>query len=87
MSKKEIDFEKLELPKNLKVKKSETDLDADKAIKSIHDSQVEKEKTRRVTIDIPFSIYVQIRKKIVEEEKTLKGYFISLAVKELEENE
>ena len=84
MTKKDIDFEKLELPKNLKVKKSETNVDADKAIKSIHDSRGEKEKTKRITIDLPFSIYVKVRKKVIEEEKTLKDYFLGLVVEELE---
>jgi hypothetical protein len=85
MSKKEIDFEKLEPNQKLKIKKPETDLDTDKAVKSIHDVKVEKEKTRRITIDIPFSLYVDVRKKVIEEEKTLKDYFLRLAINDLEQ--
>ena len=83
MSKKELDFHKLELNSQLKVKKAETNLDAEKAIQSIHETKPEKERVKRITIDLPFSVYVEIRKKIIEEEKTLKDYFLNLARKDL----
>ena len=80
MSKKELDFGKLE-PK-LKAKKTET-LNSEKAVQSIHAEKTEKEKLKRITIDLPFSLYVDIRNKIVVEERTLRDYFINLAEKDL----
>ncbi len=87
MSKKELNLEKLESLGKPKVKKPEIKLDAEKAIQSIHNKsserEREKEKLKRITIDFPFSLYVDIRKKIVLEEKTLKSYFVSLASQDL----
>ena len=80
MSKKDIDFEKLG---NLKTKKAESIADTEEAVKLIHTEQPKKEKVKRVTIDLPFSVYVDIRKKIIEEEKTLKDYFLTLATDDL----
>jgi hypothetical protein len=65
------------------IKKPAIDLDAEKAIQSIHNREPEKERTKRITIDLPFSLYVDIRKKTVEEEITLKDYFMGLATKDL----
>lgn len=81
MSKKELDFGKLET--KLKVKKTET-VNTEKAVQLIHDEKpVEKEKLKRVTLDLPFSVYVDIRKKTVENEQTLRDYFINLAIEDL----
>ena len=80
MSKKELDFGKLD-PK-LKAKKTET-LNSEKAVQSIHAEKTEKEKLKRITLDLPFSVYVDVRTKIISEEKTLKDYFIELARKDL----
>lgn len=84
MSKKEIDFNKLEPLKKLKVKKLETTLNTEKAVQSIHNPEPEKERLKRITIDLPFSLYKDVRKKTVEEEKTLRDYFIELAENDLE---
>lgn len=84
MSIKEINFDKLELSKKLKVKKVDTSLDAEKAVQSIHDQKPEKERTKRITIDLPFSLYVDIRNKTVVKEKTLKDYFIDLVRSDLQ---
>jgi len=84
MSKKELNLEKLEVLGKPKVKKPEISLDAEKAIQSIHNKSPEKEKVKRVTIDLPFSLYVDIRKKIVVEERTLKDYVVSLAINDLQ---
>lgn len=81
MSKKDIDFGKLDRKKKPEVKKVDTSLDTEKAIELIHQLPQEKERTKRITIDLPFSLYVEIKTKIVEEEKTMKGYFIELAMK------
>ena len=81
MSKKELDFGKLAA---LKPKKAESNQDTEQAIKVIHEQLTEKEKVKRVTIDLPFSIYVDIRKKIIDKEQTLKDYFVTLAKADLE---
>lgn len=86
MSKKELDFGKLDMKKKPEVIKSSTSLDTEKAIELIHNQSEEKERTKRVTIDLPFSLYVEIKKKIVEEEKTMKDYFIELADKNVINN-
>jgi len=57
--------------------------DPEEAVKSIHNKGLEKEKIKRITIDLPFSIYVDIRKKVIEQEKTLKDYFLELAKENL----
>lgn len=79
MSKKEIDFNKLGSANKPTVKKLDIPLDAEKAVQSIHDQKSEKERTKRITVDLPFSLYVDIRKRLIEEESTLKDYFIKLA--------
>ena len=60
MNKKDLDFDKLS---SLKPNKIEPKADPEQAVKSIHTKGSEKEKIKRVTIDLPFSIYVDIRKK------------------------
>ncbi|MCB0517386.1 MAG: hypothetical protein H6577_23700 [Lewinellaceae bacterium] len=75
MSKKDFDFEKLS---SLKPKKAESQPDTEEAVKSIHEKVSGKEKVKRVTIDLPFSVYVDIRKKTIEKEITLKEYFLKL---------
>ena len=62
------------------VKKVDTNLNTEKAIELIHNQPQEKERTKRITIDLPFSFYVEIKKEIIEEEKALKGFFIELAI-------
>ena len=75
MSKKDLDFNKLS---SLKPKKTEIKTDPEQLVKTIHNKVVEKEKIKRITIDLPFSVYIDIRKKTIEEEKTLKNYFLTL---------
>lgn len=84
MSKKELDFDKLGSLKKLKPKKAESNIDTDKAVKNIHTEKKEKERVKRITLDLPFSVYADVRKKIIDEEKTLKDYFTELARKDLE---
>ena len=84
MSKKEFNLEKLEPIGKLKVKKAEPKLNTENAIESIHQKEPQKEKVKRITIDFPFSLYVDIRKKTVEEEITLKDYFVALATKDIQ---
>jgi len=79
-NKKDLDFKKLS---SLKPKKAEPKADPEQAVKSIHTKDSEKEKVKRITIDLPFSVYVDIRKKVIEEEKTLKDFFLDLAKKDL----
>lgn len=81
MSKKELNLEKLEPAK--KLKKAESRLDTEKAVQSIHSNKQQKERVKRITIDLPFSLYVDIRKKTIEEEMTLKDYFIGLVEEDL----
>lgn len=83
MSKKDIDFGKLDIKKKPELKKSDTSLNTEKAIELIHNQPQEKERTKRITIDIPFSLYVDVRTKVVKEEKTLKDYFLELARKDM----
>jgi len=87
MSKKQIDLQKLNSLKKLKPKKEESIIDTEQAVKSIHEKNraenIEKEKAKRVTIDLPFSLYVAIRNKTVQQEKTLKDYFVELAESDL----
>lgn len=79
MSKKDLDFGKLDMKKKPEVIKSDTNLNTEKAIELIHKQAQQKERTKRVTIDLPFSLYVDIKKRLVEEEKTMKDYFVELA--------
>ncbi|MBR9919546.1 MAG: hypothetical protein GYB31_01825 [Bacteroidetes bacterium] len=81
MSKKDLDFDKLS---SLKPKKIKARADPEKAIESIHNKSPEKEKVKRITIDLPFSLYVDIRKKTIEEEMTLKDYFVNISNKDIE---
>jgi hypothetical protein len=83
MSKKDFDLDKLESFKKLTPKKTATKADPEDAVQAIHTKPKEKERVKRVTIDLPFSTYVEIRKKIIEDEKTLKDYFLDLALSDL----
>lgn len=55
----------------------------EKAVKSIHQTQKSSERNKRVTIDLPISLYKKIHGKTIEEEITLKDYFLTLAEKDL----
>ena len=81
MSKKDLDFDKLS---SLKPKKTKAKADPEQAVKSIHNKNSEKEKVKRITIDLPFSLYVDIRKKTIEKEMTLKDYFVNLSYNDIE---
>lgn len=80
MSKKKLDFDKLSA---LKPKKSEPKIDSDSAVKSIHTKGEERKKVKRITIDLPFSLYVDIKKQLIESEQTMKDYFVNLAEDDL----
>ncbi|MEM9921698.1 MAG: hypothetical protein AAF990_26585 [Bacteroidota bacterium] len=79
MSKKDIDFGKLVLTQEELQEK----VDVEEAVALIHNEQLEKERTKRITIDIPFSLYVDVRTKVVKKEMTLKDYFLGLVTKDL----
>ena len=79
MGKEELDFGKLGSVNKPTFKKTELPLDAEKAVQKIHSTKTEKERVKRVTIDLPFSVYTEIRKKTIDEDITLKDYFIGLA--------
>lgn len=83
MSKKDLDFGKLDMKKKPEIIKPDTSLDTEKAIELIHNQPKETERIKRVTIDLPFSLYVDVKKTIVEEERTMKDYFVGLATKDL----
>lgn len=73
--KKELNLDKLSTSQKLKVKKPEASLDTEKAVQAIHSQPAEKEKVKRVTIDVPHSLYMEIKQHILFEEKALKDYF------------
>ena len=81
MGKKELNLESLARPK---IRKAKSSINTDKIIDSIHQKEQEKERMKRITIDLPFSLYVDIRKQIIEEERTLKDYFVELAINDLQ---
>ena len=81
MSKEELDFGKLGSGNKPTIKKPEMNIDPEKAVQEIHNHKPEKERVKRVTIDLPFSVYVEIKKKIIDEESTMKDYFIRLIKK------
>ena len=62
MSKKELDLAKLGTASKLKVKKTESNLDAEKAVQSIHTQNQGKEKNKKVNCRTSLSLYVDIRK-------------------------
>ncbi|MEM7371774.1 MAG: hypothetical protein AAF587_24375 [Bacteroidota bacterium] len=85
MGKKELDLQKLDLGNKKVVKKDSLTQDSmETAVKSIHSPANSKERSKRVTIDLPVSLYKRIRNKTIEEEITLKDYFMSLSEKDLE---
>ena len=85
MSKKELDLQKLDLGIKKEVRKSNIPQGSvETAVKSIHKSANSQERVKRVTIDLPVSLYKRIRNKTIEEEITLKDYFMSLSEKDLE---
>ena len=84
MSKKELNLQKLDLGMKKEVRKSNIPQGSvETAVKSIHKSSNSQERVKRVTIDFPVSLYKMIRSKTVEEEITLKDYFIGLSEKDL----
>ncbi|MEO1385509.1 MAG: hypothetical protein AAFV78_19995 [Bacteroidota bacterium] len=85
MSKKELDFDKLGLGQKKPIKRSPSSIEkAEKAVQSIHKASPS-EPIKRVTIDFPISTYKQIRMKTLEEEMTLKAYFLHLVKQDLED--
>ena len=85
MSKKELDLQKLDLGNKKVVKRDSLTQDSlETAVKSIHNPAASKERTKRVTIDLPVSLYKRIRNKTIEEEITLKDYFMNLSEQDLE---
>lgn len=81
MSKKDLDFGKLSSKKKPKVKKQVASLNEEQAISAIHEKQSKRNK--RVTIDLPHSLYMEVRKKALESEITLREYFIRLSKQDL----
>lgn len=84
MSKKDLDFGKLDLGQKKPIKHILTPSEkTETAVKSIHKPKPQ-ERIKRITIDFPISTYKQIRAKTVEDEMTLKEYFIGLVEQDLE---
>lgn len=91
MAKKNIDFGKLDLGKKKEVKKQVVKNEdiPDKAVEVIHNTpqpKVEtqvKERTKRVTLDIPISLHAEIRKLTFDKGITMKTYFLDLAKKDM----
>ena len=81
MGKKELNLESLVKPK---IKKIESGLNTDKAIDSIHHKVPEQEKVKKISVDFPLFLYKRVKSKAIEEEITLKGYFLRLVEKDLE---
>lgn len=83
MSKKDLDFGKLDLSPKKPIKRTSTPSEkTETAVKSIHQPKPQ-ERIKRITIDFPISTYKQIRAKTIEEEMTLKEYFIGLVERDL----
>ena len=92
MAKKKIDYSKLQLgsKKSIRKPKEEKLTVADVAVQKIHKEAevelpavVEKERTKRVTLDIPISLHAEIRKKTFDMGITMKKYFLDLAKEDL----
>ena len=92
MAKKKIDYSKLQLgnKKSIRKPKEERPTAADVAVQKIHQQAeveppavVEKERTKRVTLDIPISLHAEIRKKTFDMGITMKKYFLDLAREDL----
>ncbi|MEM6699169.1 MAG: hypothetical protein AAF599_12275 [Bacteroidota bacterium] len=94
MAKKNIDYSKLQLGSKKSIRKpqpkDEKQTVADVAVQKIHQqaeiksSMVEeKERTKRVTLDIPISLHAEIRKKTFDMGITMKKYFLDLAREDL----
>ena len=85
MSKKELDLQKLDLGNKKGIRRHNLTQDSmETAVNSIHSPVKSQERTKRVTIDLPVSLYKRIRNKTIEEEITLKDYFMSLSEEDLE---
>ena len=72
MGKEELDFNKLGSGNKPTIKKPDLNIDAEKAVQEIHNAKPEKERVKRVTIDLPFSVYVDIKKRAIDEDVTSK---------------
>lgn len=92
MAKKNIDYSKLQLgsKKSIRKPKEEKQTVADVAVQKIHQQPEvkpsvvkEKERTKRVTLDIPISLHAEIRKKTFDMGITMKKYFLDLAKEDL----
>jgi len=92
MAKKNIDYSKLQLgnKKSIRKPKDKPQPIADVAVQQIHQQQdaelpivEEKERTKRVTLDIPISLHAEIRKKTFDMGITMKKYFLDLAKEDL----
>jgi len=92
MAKKKIDYSKLQLGNKKRITKpSERETEeTDKAVQQIHKEEMqqapakkEKERTKRVTLDIPISLHAEIRKKTFDMGTTMKKYFLDLAREDL----
>ncbi|MEM9886366.1 MAG: hypothetical protein AAF849_10770 [Bacteroidota bacterium] len=92
MAKKKIDYSKLQLGSKKPIRKTAAPIkaDADLVVQQIHKEavttnpvKVEKERTKRVTLDIPISLHAEIRKKTFDMGITMKKYFLDLAKADL----
>lgn len=91
MAKKNIDYSKLQLGSKKTIRKpaEAKPTSADAAVQQIHKAAeevikpIEKERTKRVTLDIPISLHAEIRKKTFDMGITMKKYFLDLAKEDL----
>ncbi|MEL6257322.1 MAG: hypothetical protein AAFR87_35340, partial [Bacteroidota bacterium] len=65
-------------------RKTTSCMDIDKTIDFIHHKEPELEKVKKISVDFPISLYKRVKSKAIEEEITLKGYFLRLVEKDLE---
>jgi hypothetical protein len=92
MAKKNIDYSKLQLggKKSVRKPKEVKEVIPDVAVQQIHQQEdtqqpikPPKERTKRVTLDIPISLHAEIRKRTFDMGITMKQYFLDLAREDL----
>lgn len=82
MAKDKTDLSKL-LGQKLPVKKEEGPNPIDLAVRAIHSPSAKKDKLRRLTIDIPPDLHLEIKRRALDAGITMRDYFILLAERDL----
>ena len=84
MAAKKLDPDKLILGTRKDFLKSDSPPSIETAVKKIHDLQVVKEPTVRITIDVPKGTHNKIRMRLIElDEKFISSYILDLNEKDL----